>query len=102
MRVAKEVEGRQCPKCKSIANQIKAGFTNYGSQRCLCKNCNHKYTLNPKPHAYSQEIQDLAIKEYYSGISGRGVGKIHKMHHANVLRWIKKNQSSVDKSKNKI
>ena len=96
----KVIEGRACPKCKSAVNQRNAGFNKSGTQRCACKSCGITYTLNPKTREYSEEIKDLAIRAYYSGVSGRGVGKIHKMSKANVYNWIKKNRSGVDKSKN--
>jgi len=48
------------------------------------------------PKRYSDETRTLALKIYYSGVSGNGVGKIFNMHHSNVMRWIKKNPVSVD------
>jgi len=84
-------ENRRCPKCGQIENQINAGFTKSGTQRCVCKTCNHKYTLNGKTRGYSEEIKQKALRIYYSGVSGRGVGKILGMSKANVYNWIKKN-----------
>jgi len=101
MNNKEEREGRKCPKCGSEKNQMNSGFTAADSQRCLCGHCKCKYTLNPKPWAYSEEKRQLAIKEFYMGTSGRGVGKIHRMSKANVFRWIadaKKNHGGVDKS----
>lgn len=40
----------------------------------------------------------MAIKIHYSGVSGRGVGKIMGMNKANVYRWIKKTDEGVDNS----
>jgi transposase-like protein len=91
MKEIKIVEGRQCPKCGSGENQINGGYNRSGTQRCVCKECKHKYTLNGKTRAYSKEIQQQALRAYYSGISGRGVGKLMKMSKANVYNWIKKN-----------
>ena len=93
MRKTKIVEGRNCPKCKSAENQKNHGFNRSGTQRCKCKNCNNVYTLNPKTRAYSEEIRQAAIKIYYSGVSGCGVGKIFSMSKANVYNWIKKNDT---------
>jgi len=98
MRKRIETVGRVCARCEANSGQIGGGFTARGEQRFLCKVCNYKYSFNKKPQAYSKEIQEIAIREYYSGVSARGIAKIHKMHHSNVLRWIKKNSSSVDKS----
>ena len=97
MRKIKIIEGRNCPNCGGNSNQVNAGYNKSGTQRCLCKVCNKFYTINPKVRAYSEEIRDLAIKEYLSGVSGRGVGKIHGMSKANVYNWIKKNSVGVDK-----
>lgn len=85
-------ENKKCPKCGKTENQIKAGFNKSGTQRCKCKECGISYTLNPKKHEYSEEIKEQAVKIYYSGVSGRGVGKIFGMSKANVYNWIKKNE----------
>ncbi len=83
-----------CPKCGSEALH-KKGFTTSKNQRFFCKCCQHKFTGEPK--RYSEETKQLAMKIYYSGVSGLGVGKIFDMHHTNVMRWIKKNGCGVDK-----
>jgi len=85
-----EFEGRCCPRCGSRDKQSKFGFTVAESQRYACGSCKYKYTLNPKPRIYSEEVQILAMRAYYSGISGRGVGKMFGMNKANIYRWIKK------------
>jgi len=97
MRKEKTNESRRCPKCKQTENQINAGYNRSGTQRCVCKNCKYKYTLNGKTHAYSEEVQQQAMRIYYSGVSGRGVGKILGMNKENVLNWIKKTEQPVDK-----
>jgi len=90
MRVATVIEGRECPKCGSRENQAKFGFNRSGTQRCKCNECKFTYTLDAKNRAYSEEMRDRAIKTYYSGVSGRGVGKLLGMNKANVYNWIKK------------
>jgi len=93
-------ENRICPKCNSIENQANFGFNKSGTQRCKCKDCNITYTLNPKQRAYSEEVRQDAIKAYYSGVSGRGVGKLKGFSKANVYNWIKKskpNNQNIDK-----
>jgi len=94
-------ENRRCPKCGRVENQINAGYNRSGTQRCVCKTCNHKYTLNGKKREYSEEIQKQAMQTYFSGVSGRGVGKLMGMSKANVYNWLKKTESSVDKSPNR-
>jgi len=90
MKQERIIENRCCPKCGQTEHQINAGYNRSGTQRCLCKSCNYKYTLNGKNRAYPEEIRKQAIKIYYSGVSGRGVGKILGMSKANVYNWIKK------------
>ena len=84
-------ENRKCPNCGLITNQIKKGYNSSGTQRCMCKECGTLYTMNPKKRDYSEETKQLAIKMYYAGVSGRGVGKVLGMSKANVYNWIKKN-----------
>lgn len=92
-----KAEEKRCPKCKRSEGQMNAGYNRSGTQRCVCWYCKYKYTPAPITIAYSEEIRRIAIREYYSGVSGRGVGKIHNMSKANVYNWIKKNGGSVDK-----
>lgn len=96
MRKAEIVAGRTCPNCGSIENQVKHGYNRSGTQRCKCKECNKMYTLDPKTKAYSEEVRQSAIKTYYSGVSGRGVGKLLGMSKANVYNWIKKTVRDLD------
>jgi len=76
---------------------MKKGFNCSGTQRYLCGKCGVTYTPTPKRHVYSEETRSLAIKMYYSGVSGRGVGKVFNMSKANVYNWIKKNCSKPEK-----
>jgi transposase-like protein len=98
MKTTSVIEGRVCPKCGKAINQKNFGVNRSGTQRCMCKECGCTYTLAPKKRAYPEELRKLAIKEYYAGISGRGVGKIHGMSGNNVYNWIKKTEEGVDKS----
>jgi transposase-like protein len=93
-----KTDGLKCPKCGSTEHQMKSGLTDCGSQRNKCGVCGCRYTPKPKERGMSKEIKEAAIRTYYSGVSGRGVGKIFKMSHINVMNWIKKNSGSVDKS----
>jgi len=90
---------KRCPQCGKTENQIKAGYSGSGSQRCKCKECVKYYTINPKRHAYPEETKELAIKMYYGGVSSRGVGKILKMNKSNVVNWIKKGHPEGERGK---
>jgi len=93
MRVATIDEARRCPKCGKSENQVNAGKNRSGTQRCFCSDCKKYYTLNPKTREYPAEIKQQALKIYYAGASGRGVGKVLGMSKANVYNWIKKNDA---------
>ena len=84
-------EKRRCPQCGKVENQVNKGKNASGTQRCRCLDCQIYYTLDPKRREISEEIREQAIKIFYTGTSGRGVGKIFGMSKANVLNWIKKN-----------
>jgi len=90
MKKITEVPHKKCPYCGSESNQIKKGYNLSGTQRCKCNECNRIYTLDPKKREYPEETKQLAIKMFYSGVSGRGVGNILGMSKANVYNWIKK------------
>ena len=86
-------ENKKCPICGKIENQIFKGFNRSGTKRCMCKECGKIYTIDPKKREYPEDTRKLAMKMYYSGVSGRGVGKVLGMSKANVYNWIKKNGS---------
>ncbi len=90
MRRGTEEEWKKCPFCGRTKSQVRAGYNGSGTQRCKCKECGKYYTVEPKQHAYSEETRKLALKMYYSGVSGRGVGRILSMNKSNVMNWIKK------------
>ena len=93
MKKSEEIAGRCCPQCKKTEKQVKAGINRSGTQRCFCKECKKYYTHNPKIREIPEEIRQQAIKTYYAGVSGRGVGKVFGFSKANVYNWIKKNGS---------
>ena len=80
-----------CPVCQETTGQMRNGANRSGTQTYRCRHCNKFYTPEPKQKAYSEETRSLAIKMFYSGVSGRGVGKVLRMSKANVYNWIKKN-----------
>ena len=93
MRKQTEDKDRKCPKCGKTEKQINKGNNRSGTQRCRCLECQIYYTPQPKRNAYSEEVREMAIKTYYAGTSGRGVGKVYGFSKANVYNWIKKNGS---------
>ncbi|GHU95486.1 hypothetical protein FACS1894208_08370 [Clostridia bacterium] len=70
---------------------MRNGKNRSGTQTYLCRHCKKAYTPEAKCIAYDEETRKQALKIYYSGVSGRKVGKILGMSKANVYNWIKKN-----------
>jgi transposase-like protein len=89
MKKIKETADKKCPECGKTRNQILKGRNSSGTQRCYCKDCGRTYTLEAKRSAYDEETRKQALKIYYSGVSGRKVGKLLGMSKANVYNWIK-------------
>jgi len=85
-----------CPKCEAEEKQIKRGKNPSGTQKFFCKDCGTWYTPEPKKREYSEEERKQAIKMFYSGVSGRGVGKYFGFNKANVYNWIKETQKKRD------
>jgi transposase-like protein len=92
MKKIKIIESRRCPKCGKVETQINKGRNASGTQRCRCLICKIYYTPEPKRSTYDEETRKQALKIYYSGVSGRGVGKIFGMSKANVYNWLKKTE----------
>jgi transposase-like protein/IS1 family transposase len=94
----KEVEKNSCtcPNCNAETGQMKNGKNRSGAQSMLCRYCGKSYTPEPKRNAYSEEVREMAIKIYYAGASGRGVGKVLGMSKANVYNWIKKTAQNLE------
>jgi len=83
---------KSCPVCGKAEGQMKNGRNRSGTQTYICRFCKKVYTPEPKGRAYNEETRKSAIKMYYSGVSGRGVGKALGMNKGNVYNWIKKPQ----------
>jgi transposase-like protein len=89
MKKIKETADKKCPICGKTKNQIQRGHNASGTQRSYCKGCKKTYTPQAKRIAYDEETRKLALKIYYSGVSGRKAGLILGMSKANVYNWIK-------------
>lgn len=86
-----------CPVCGETTGQMRTGANRSGTQTYRCRHCNKFYTPDPKRMEYSEEKRSLAIKMFYSGVSGRGAGKVMGMSKANVYNWLKKNGAHPEK-----
>ena len=83
-----------CPKCKAEDGQMKNGKNKSSTRSYLCRHCKKAYTPEPKTKSYREDVRRMAMKAYFSGVSGRGVGKMFGFNKGNVYNWIKKNGSN--------
>ncbi|NDA63232.1 MAG: IS1 family transposase [Chitinophagia bacterium] len=76
-----------CPKCKS-KDRVKNGHVN-GRARFKCKGCGHSYTVMQKSTAVSADTKRIALQLYLEGMGFNAIGRILKVSHVAVLKWIK-------------
>ncbi len=77
-----------CPKCKST-ERVKNGSIN-GRARYRCKSCKYDYTVLQKSTAASAEKKRLALELYLEGLGFNSIGRVLKVSHVAVQKWIKK------------
>ena len=77
-----------CPKCKSMSNQVKNGLNGSGSQKYRCNDCRVVYTPEPKRNGYPAETRLLAIRMYVEGSSYRSIARILKVNPQSVVNWV--------------
>lgn len=85
----------QCPHCKETQNQVKNGKTLSGSQLYKCKNCNRKYTPEPKRQGYGKTKREQAIRLVLDGNSQRQAARHVGVSHGSVANWFKEYADSL-------
>ena len=61
-----------CPACHST-NIVKNGHTQYGAQRCKCRDCGKTRVLIPKPESPIRDFVESALRER---LTLRGIARI--------------------------
>ena len=89
---------RKCPKCGSETRQHKIGFTAAGSQRYKCQECGCKYTPEPKPQGYPEELRQKAVRMYLDGLNFRRIGRLLGVDHVSVMNWVKAYAETMDEA----
>jgi transposase-like protein len=65
----------KCPHCENTTQQVKAGYTEAGSQRYQCQHCGRKYTPVPKQQGYPEEMRQQAIRWSVDGMNLRRIAR---------------------------
>jgi len=83
-------QGRiRCPHCDRSGFQVKAGRHKSGSQRYLCKRCQHRYTPVVS-RRYSNEMRLQAVRWYLNGAGYRKIGRRLGVDHVTVMNWVRR------------
>src|SRR5215467_10295298 len=76
-----------CPHCHA-ATLIKTGLNPSGSQRYVCKTCQHVTTLEPQRNGYPPEVREQALRLYVEGNGFRRIGRLLGVNHQSVANWV--------------
>lgn len=79
---------KACPHCQSRDQQVKAGRTEAGSQRYLCKHCQRRYTPEPKQAGYGDDLRRQAVRLYVDGMNFRRIARHLGVNHQTVINWV--------------
>ena len=79
---------KTCPHCQQARNQYKIGFNASGSQRYKCKDCNRKYTPEPRARGYPESVRQQAVQMYVDGLNFRRIARILQVNHQSVINWV--------------
>ena len=57
--------------------------------------CGSKYTPEPKPRGYPDELRQQALQMYVDGLNLRRIGRHLGIHHRTISLWIKARVASL-------
>jgi transposase len=78
----------RCPQCARADGQLKIGRNESGSQRYVCKTCRRKYTPEPNPIGYADDVRQQANRLYVDGVNFRRIGRLLGVSHQTVANWV--------------
>ena len=77
-----------CPHCHRSTQQVKNGRTPAGSQRYLCRACRRKYTPEPQPQGYGDDVRRGAVQLSVAGMTLRRSGRPLGVVQQTVATWL--------------
>jgi transposase-like protein len=84
----------KCPRCQS-EKRVKNGHIN-GRQRYRCKICKYDYTVEQKSTSVSSDKKRVALQMYLEGLGFNSIGRILKVSHVAVQKWVRKYGRKLD------
>ncbi len=88
----------KCSRCGSL-ERVKNGFLQ-GNQRYKCKNCGYNYSVELKSTAKPEDVKRQALLMYLEGLGFHSIGRILRVSHVSVLKWVRKYGREVDSIRN--
>ena len=82
----------KCPKCHSVS-YVKAGII-LKKQRYQCRTCKCKFTRST-PKGVDASSKRQALHMYLEGVGIRSIGRILRVSHVAVYKWLRKAGESV-------
>ena len=87
----------QCTKCSST-EKVKNGIVQK-RQRYRCKDCGYNYTVEQKQGSRTKEMKRLALEMYLEGLGFNSIGRLLKVSHVAVQKWIRKYGKEIEEIK---
>lgn len=81
----------KCPKCGSTA--IRKNGHRSGKQNHLCKNCGRQFIESPSPKGYSNDVRQVCLNMYSSGLGFREIERLTGISHNTVINWVRQEES---------
>ena len=77
-----------CPHCGNAPHQVKAGLHG-GNQRYKCTHCRRRYTPEPKPRGYPEDLRRQALTLHTEGRSVREIGLQLGINPQSIYFWLR-------------
>jgi transposase-like protein len=77
-----------CPPCQASDSQGWNGGNPSGSQRWVCKACGRRYTRDPLPNSYPEEVHRQVVRMCLEGQGFRSVARRLGVNPETVTNWI--------------
>jgi transposase-like protein len=82
----------KCPTCN--ATQFQKNGHRRGKQNYRCKNCGRQYLEAYLHKGYSDDVKQICIRMYESGLTLRQIERLTGISHSTIYNWAKKGASN--------
>jgi transposase-like protein len=82
----------KCPHCQQAEPVIKVGFTDCGTQRAKCKDCNKTFAIHPKSRAVTPEKEEAILRQLEERTTIRGICRAVQCGPQTIYATLKKSR----------